>query len=135
MAIEEMENVIRTGSCTCGALKFEVRGPVVGIGQCHCSKCRKETGTGSSTSIPVSGNQFRWVSGQDQISDYDRCAVCGSLVPYHNPKRDIYSVPAGLLDDYTGIKVMDHIYVGSKASWDVIGDDAPQYDEDGPPLI
>jgi hypothetical protein len=41
-----------------------------------------------------------------------------------------------LLDDDTGVEVAHHIFVGDKASWDVIGDDAPQYDEDdGPPLI
>ena len=48
----------------------------------------------------------------------------------------LYNIPAGLLDDDTGVEVAHHIYVGDKASWDVIGDDAPQYDEDDcPPLI
>lgn len=135
MTNSDMNDSIRRGSCTCRTIQFEIHGTVVGIGQCHCSKCRKETGSSFSTSIPVPGEQFSWISGADQISDYDRCKVCGSPAPYHNPQRNLYSIPAGLMDDVEGLKVLDHIYVGSKASWDVIGDDAPQYEEDGPPLI
>ena len=136
MADKTGSDVVRKGSYTCGSIQFEVRGPVAGINQCHCSKCRKETGTNSSTFFPIHAAQFRWISGEDLISDYDRCKVCGSLAPDHNPHRALYNIPAGLLDDDTGIKVAHHIFVGSRAGWDVIGDDAPQYDEDGgAPLI
>ena len=41
----------------------------------------------------------------------------------------MYAVPVGLLDGNPDIKVGDHIFVGSKASWDIIGDNAPQLDE------
>jgi hypothetical protein len=115
-------------------MRFEIRGPIVGISQCHCDKCRKETGTGSSTFIPVHAKQFTWIAGSDLVlsGPYTRCRVCGSLAPDHNPKRELYNVPAGLLDDDIGVKVVRHIFVGDKASWDVIGDDAPQYEEYDP---
>jgi hypothetical protein len=130
------DEVTRPGSCTCGAIRFELRGPLVGINECHCSKCRKETGTNSSTFIPVHAAQLRWISGEGTLTRYQRCPTCGSLGPHHNPKRALYNVPAGLLDDDTGVRVAHHIFVGSRACWDVIGDDAPQYDEDGgPPLL
>lgn len=125
----------RPGSCTCGAIRFEVSGPLVGINHCHCSKCRKETGTGGSTFIPVHGGQLRWISGRASITAYGRCATCGSLVPDHNPARDLYNVPAGALDDDTGVQIAHHIFVGSRAAWDVIGGDAPQYDEDDCPRL
>ena len=129
------KDAVLRGSCTCGGIQFEIRGPFVGINQCHCDKCRKETGAGSSTFIPVHADQFRWISGADLVGSYDRCKVCGSLAPDHNPKRALYNIPAGLLDDDSGVDVTRHIFVGDKAGWDVIGDDAPQYDEYGPPLI
>jgi hypothetical protein len=135
MTDEGKNDSVLKGSCTCGGIRFEIRGPVVGINQCHCDKCRKETGTGSSTFIPVHAEQFTWISGADLVGAYARCRVCGSLAPDHNPKRALYNIPAGLLDDDTGVQVAHHIFVGDKASWDVIGDDAPQYDEYGPPLI
>ena len=127
---------ILRGSCSCGRIKFEILGPFVGINQCHCDKCRKETGTGSSTFMPVHTEQFTWISGADLVDKNDRCRECGSLAPDHNPRRALYNIPVGLLDNDTGIKVAHHIYVGDKAHWDIIGDDAPQYDEgDCPPLI
>ncbi len=130
-------------SCLCGGIRFEIRGPIVGINQCHCDTCRKESGTGSSTFIPVHAEQFTWISGADLVGEYrgdgwaiERCKVCGSLAPDHNRTRALYNIPAGLLDSDTGVEVAHHMFVGDKAGWDVIGDDAPQYDEDeGPPLI
>ena len=47
------KDAVLRGSCTCGGIQFEIRGPFVGINQCHCDKCRKETGAGSSTFIPA----------------------------------------------------------------------------------
>jgi hypothetical protein len=136
MADEGKGEVVLRGSCTCGGMRFEIRGPVVGINQCHCSKCRKETGAGSSTFIPVHAGQFTWISGADLVGAHTRCRICGSLAPDHNPGRELYNVPAGLLDDDTGVKVAHHIFVSDKAGWDVIGDDAPQYEEYSPePLI
>ncbi len=44
----------------------------------------------------------------------------------------LFWVPAGLLDDDPGVGVVQHIFAGSKADWDVIGDDAPQFDEAAP---
>ena len=79
MTYEGKNDSVLRGSCTCGGIQFEIRGPVVGINQCHCDKCRKETGTGSSTFIPVHADQITWISGADLVGAYDRCRVYGSL--------------------------------------------------------
>jgi hypothetical protein len=129
------EEIVRSASCTCGAIRFEVRGAVVGINYCHCSKCRKETGTAGSTFIPVRAAQLRWLAGEGTVTAYGRCPVCGSLAPHHNPRRALYNVPAGLLEDDTGVGVAHHIFVDSKAGWDIIGGDAPQYLEDEGPML
>ena len=47
-------------------------------------------------------------------------------------KGKLFWVPAGLLDDEPGVSVVQHIFVGSKANWDVISDDAAQFDEEAP---
>ena len=33
-----------TGRCLCGAVAFEVRGPVRDVVLCHCEECRRRTG-------------------------------------------------------------------------------------------
>jgi hypothetical protein len=56
-------------------------------------------------------------------------------MPDLNPGKTVYDVPVGCVDGHPKLLVGDHIFVGSKASWDVIGDDgAPRYEESGPPL-
>src|SRR6476469_7267337 len=33
------------GSCTCGAVRYRVRGEPTRVGVCHCTQCRHETGS------------------------------------------------------------------------------------------
>jgi hypothetical protein len=132
---------MRRGSCLCGGIAFEITGDLPGIGQCHCSLCRKVSGVGSTATIAVSADQLTWISGQDLVQEFARpsgygtsfCRVCGSPAPDANRPRTRYGIPIGLFDGDPGTKVVEHIYVGSKASWEIIGDDAPQYPEMGPP--
>jgi hypothetical protein len=40
-----LTEAIRHGGCSCGAVRYEVRGEPVKVGLCHCADCRKETGS------------------------------------------------------------------------------------------
>lgn len=39
------------GSCLCGEVTFEVDPPFHKMVHCHCSRCRKATGTGHATNL------------------------------------------------------------------------------------
>ncbi len=87
--------------------------------------------------IVLAFEQLTWVSGEKLLNEGIKnafCRVCGSPLPDADPDRTTYYVPSGLLDDDPTLLVGDPIYVGDKACWDVIGDDAPQYEADGPRL-
>jgi hypothetical protein len=128
------------GSCLCGAVRFEYGRAVTQVGMCHCSKCRKVSGTASNAVIIVPATDLRWLSGEDLRQQYVMasgwrttfCRTCGSPLPQTLPGTEAYWVPAGVLDDDPGVKVAGHIFVGSKAPWDEIAGSAPQFDE-GPP--
>jgi hypothetical protein len=130
-----------SGSCLCGGIQFEIHGDLPGIGQCHCSLCRKVSGVGSTATINIAAEQLVWRSGQDLVAEFQRpsgygtsfCRVCGSPAPDANRTQTRYGVPIGLLAAVP-TAIAEHTYVASKASWDVIGDDAPQYAQAGPPL-
>src|SRR5262245_12592747 len=126
------------GSCLCGGIRFEITGLHSKIGFCHCSKCRKCSGTGAAAAIKVGFDGLRWEAGEELLTagpKHSFCRVCGSPMPDLNPRKTVYDVPVGCLDDNPTLLVGDHIFVGSKASWDVIGSDgAPRYEEGGPPL-
>ncbi|HEX7070659.1 MAG TPA: GFA family protein [Rhodothermales bacterium] len=125
------------GSCLCGAIAFEVTGPVRGVGSCHCSKCRKVSGTGGNAQFIVRAEKFRWLRGLDRIVTFklpdgwgaSRCNACGSPLPdSHDGGKRIW-VPAGLMDDPLNTQIVQHIFCGSRADWDEEAEDARYYDE------
>lgn len=128
------------GSCLCGSVAFEIDGKTSPIGQCHCSKCRKVSGTDGNAVFYTNVDNFRWLRGEQGIRSYrvpdgsgwqsSFCGTCGSPVPHTDNDDKIYFVPAGLLDDDPGHRgYAAHIHVASKAQWVEITDDAPQFPE------
>ena len=113
------------GECLCGEIKFEIEGELPNFYQCHCSLCRKATGSASNTATFVKANSFRWLSGQSKISSFqkptgyrnDFCSVCGSLVPNQLRDTGLVWVPAGLLNDETVSQISIHLHLSSSASW------------------
>ena len=125
------------GSCACGAVRFETEGRVSPVSQCHCSTCRKSFGGSSNAVVITAKKRFRFLDGEDQIRGFQRpsgyrtsfCGRCGSPAPLEHERGKLMALPAGSLDDDPGVGVGRHIFVGSKASWDEIGDDAPRFEE------
>ena len=129
------------GHCECGKVTFEVDGEILDFSHCHCSQCRRLHGAAYGTFAGVARDQFRYATGEDDITVYassaknDRvfCSVCGSTImvdPKRDPKYLYLSMSAiegdpPLPDGY-------HIYVGSKAPWHEITDDLPQHEGDAP---
>jgi hypothetical protein len=114
------------GQCLCGRVVFEVVGKMPMVYQCHCSLCRKQSGSTASAGTAVPHADFRWLQGKELVSSWvkdsgfrsDFCSSCGSPVP--NPLRDLAFmwVPAGLLEDDGRLAVGIHLFAGSRASWD-----------------
>jgi hypothetical protein len=125
------------GNCLCGALHYEIYASKGEIYQCHCSKCRRVTGSSSNANIVVDGNDLTWLKEPVELRQFvtpegwvsSFCSVCGSKAPCKDERHGIYYVPAGSLDGDEGLSVAMHIYVGSKAGWDVIGGQAEQRSE------
>lgn len=128
---------ILPGGCLCGGVRFEVRGPLLRAGHCHCSRCRKHSGTAVCTQGRVLREQFRLLSGERLIRVYlpgagasvkAFCSVCGSsLFGGTWPEGAEVSIRLGAFDGDPGIRPQYHTFVGSKAPWDRITDDLPQF--------
>ncbi len=127
-----------SGQCNCGSVQFEVDSRPDGVFVCHCSICRRHTGTNGNAVLVVGKDAFRWTTGEAQISTWKKpghdwqiwfCRVCGSQTPGENDASTMF-VPAGLLnEDLEDLKVIHHIWVDSKANWDEIGDSGRQHGE------
>jgi hypothetical protein len=126
------------GACNCGAVVFEVEGTLDGIYMCHCSICRRFTGSGGIAVVLASKDAFRWLRGEDHIVKWSKpgadwhgwfCRTCGSPLPGENDPARVF-IPAGLISKGgEGLTVQHHVFVDSRAPWDVIGDDGVQHPE------
>ena len=77
-----MATAIR-GSCLCGDIRFEIDGKFGAAGQCHCSKCRKVSGTDGNAVFYAPAASFRWLAGEDLIvARQSHRAVFIPSVPY-----------------------------------------------------
>ena len=116
---------------------FEIEKPVSDIYVCHCSICRTFTGSNGIPVVVVENKSFKWIKGRSSVRTWKKpdadwesnfCSVCGSSLPGKNDEARMF-VPAGLLPgDVETLKVAHHIFVGSKANWDEIGDAGVQHD-------
>lgn len=126
------------GSCNCGAVAFEIDTDISAVYVCHCSICRKSTGSNGIPVVIIENSAFRWLQGEEHIQTWKKagsewqtwfCRVCGSPLPGINDATQMF-VPAGLITDGgENLKVTHHLYVGSKAEWDEIGDCGRQHME------
>ena len=115
------------GSCLCGAVRFEVDGDFERFYLCHCSHCRKDTGSAHAANLFSSKARVRWLSGEERISHFrlpgtrharSFCAVCGSALPSVQMDGALLVVPAGSLDSAVPIAPDAHIFTTSRAGWD-----------------
>ena len=127
------------GSCLCGTVKYEVSGEPRRFFYCHCSRCRKATGTGHASNLFLQPGVLKWLSGEEHIRAFkvpeakrftnQFCATCGSRLPRQAKDADVVMIPAGSLDDEAPIKPEARIFFESRASWSCAGDGLPVYPE------
>ena len=128
------------GGCLCGKVRYEIDGDTSVLWFCHCSKCRKSRGSAFVTAAVCGKKRFRWVSGEDTISEYRTesgygtrfCSTCGSPAPLLLADLPYVWLPVGTIDGDPGGRVSHHIFVGSKAPWFEISDALPQFEEHAP---
>jgi hypothetical protein len=135
-------NAVR-GSCLCGGVRFEITAPFRRANHCHCSRCRKHSGTFGETQGRVPRDGFRLIAGEELVRVWRPgdggaakafCERCGSsLFGGTWPDGTEVSVRLGALDDDPGIRPQYHSFVASKAAWGELPDDGlPRYDAQPP---
>jgi len=122
----------KTGGCLCGAVRYEVRGPLRPVVMCHCSQCRRVTGH-VMAATGARHIDFRLLS-EGKLGWFDSsaearrgfCTQCGSTLFWQGAGRDYVSIAAGTLDDSSGLQIACHIFTADKGGYYEIADSAPQ---------
>jgi hypothetical protein len=125
-----------TGGCFCGRIRYRIDAPLRGARSCHCSRCRKVFSGAGSAYAEVSPDSFTWTQGADNLTSHESapgwglcfCRTCGTTL-CGTRAGTVHGITLGSVDGDPGVQIDMHIFVGSKAPWDHIGGNAPQYEE------
>lgn len=128
-----------TGECFCGEVKYEVDGKLRDARSCHCSRCRKAFSSQASAYALVNPSEFNWVCGTEYLTSYTGkqgfglqfCRQCGSTL-CGTYQGQVHGITLGCLYEDPEIEIGRHIFVGSKASWEVMPEGVTQYETQPP---
>jgi hypothetical protein len=126
-----------TGGCNCGAVRFEVAGPLAGASYCHCRRCQRRTGTAASAQAHPVEDALRILAGGRQLRVWKPdgggekwfCGRCGSALFARNPAHpDPVGIRMGAFDRDPGVRPSVRQFVRYAAVWEPIPDDGlPRY--------
>jgi len=129
-------SVAHQASCLCGEVTIDIQSIVLPYVLCHCTSCKKATGAAYAANISVPLEDFNVTKGANAIQIYESspgkyrhfCSSCAS--PLYTTVGDspkFARVRLGSLDSHFSVPPAAHIFVQSKADWETITDDLPQY--------
>ncbi|MBL1419561.1 MAG: GFA family protein [Alphaproteobacteria bacterium] len=125
------------GSCYCGQVTVKISGDINSIIHCHCSKCRKASGTAYATNGVVKVDEFEITSGVEHIGKFGKvvgkyryfCKICASPIYSSNVDDAAHiRIRLGILDGEVNERPMAHTFVDSKASWEDLDAGLPRYE-------
>jgi hypothetical protein len=135
-APQKRDDRILSGQCFCGAVHYAVADAFGYAANCHCSNCRRTTGSAFKPFAGIARDKLRVTEGEDNLMIFGdengndtHCKTCGSLLYSVVRAGAFVHVAMGTLIDDPTIRPAAHIFVGSKAPWFTITDDLPQYRE------
>lgn len=104
-----------TGSCLCGAVRYQVDGPLRPIIACHCAQCRKMSGhyvaatQAAIRDVTITGESLRWHQSSESAAR-GFCGTCGSSLFWRPFERPVISIFAGTIDGPTGLRIESQLY-------------------------
>jgi len=128
---------VHQGGCLCGAIRFEVSGPMRDVVVCHCGQCLHWHGHAPGYSAARVGDMK--LAGEAALTWYRSsesgrrgfCRHCGSSLFWQTLSDDkptaSMSICAGALDEPTGLKSVRHVFTADKADYYDISDNADRF--------
>jgi hypothetical protein len=122
----------RTGGCLCGAVRYEVHGPLRDVLFCHCQECRRwhghfaaDTAAAKEDLVLREQRGLRWIDSPDSDARARRgfCHECGSSLFWDPPDRPTISIAAGTLDDAGGLEPAAHWFTSQVGAYYALPDD------------
>ena len=128
-----------TGSCLCGAIKFELTAELGPIEVCYCQMCRKASGGPLAANSSIAAAHFRITSGAERLAGYESspgerrhfCSRCGSpIYSEHVSRPQVVRVRVGTINEPLNVRPTASYYTGSKCNWWEILDALPRFERE-----
>jgi hypothetical protein len=127
-----------TGRCLCGAVTYEVHGPLRDVVLCHCVECVRWSGNAGAFAaaanehLVISGDTLQWIDSPASSRSAQRafCTACGSGMFWKAAGAERTGIAAGTLDAPTGLRQTAHIYTHQAPDWDALPEDGVVRDPD-----
>lgn len=132
-----------SGRCLCGGVRYEVRGPLRGIVECHCKTCRRFSGglwhatAAAREAIAIQDNgSLKWYRSSERVRR-GFCGNCGSSLFWDRDGLTFLGIAAGTLDDPTNLTMMARLFLAHGADYYASTGQLPEYREypDDPSLL
>ncbi len=125
-----------TGSCLCGQVSFEISAAIRNARYCHCSKCRKFSGTAYAAWGLVRSEEFKLTSPSVSVAKYNSgggarvfCANCGSPLWFEPENMPAFrGIPLGVIDAGEVAPPEMHVWTKSMVSWVSLPKDVPHHE-------
>jgi hypothetical protein len=140
-SLEHASESLAHGQCLCGQVRYAVSGSLGEVRYCHCSRCRRATGSAFSANARVPAGRFALLAGREFVREYEErpgifrafCSVCGSpLYARLDREPEHLRVRIGGLSGALDVEIAAHVWVASKSGWHAITDALPQHAEAAP---
>jgi hypothetical protein len=116
-----------TGSCHCGAIRYQAEGDPARVALCHCNDCQKLSGSAWRASVRVDAADFH-VTGEPKVyvktaeSGTKRgqafCSECGSgLYAFTPADPQVYAIRLGTVDQRAGLPPQSQIWCDAALPW------------------
>jgi hypothetical protein len=127
-----MTDSTRSGSCSCGAVRFRIALSPIWIAHCHCTMCRRAQGAAFVTWVGADEAKFVLESGAESLSRYKSsppavrtfCRNCGTPLFFQSTRwpGEIHVTMASL-DSTAGLEPQGHAHWENRVDWVRLGDD------------
>lgn len=127
------------GGCFCGAVRYEISGPITGSMICHCLSCRRVAAAPVVAWISLVPASLRFVKGQParfrSSPPVERgfCRDCGTQLTYaHDAESGNIDVATCSLDTPEATPPTHHSWVEHRLPWVQFSDGLPAYGQSSP---
>ena len=112
-----------TGGCLCGAVRYQIHGPLRDVVNCHCGQCRRTHGNVAAYTsaaradlVLTEDRGLKWYASS-KAARRGFCGDCGASLFWGPAGEARVALAAGGIDAPSGLKTIRHVFTAHKGDY------------------